>query len=284
MENKLMYIGITHETATVSERTNYTLTPNQKQDLIALLKEKLIIKGLTFINTCNRTEIYFESNVTSPYEVREVIIQYLEELHKTVLSRKVFLILDRTIDTVNHLLQVANGLRSAVVGDKQIINQVKESYHETLKNGYQGSLLERAFQAVFRSHKRIATESLYRRGSTSTAYSSLKLIEDYFGKKEMNELKVLIVGAGEIAEDILKYLPKFNFSRTLISNRTAIKADRLSKQYGIQTYDWSHIESGNFVSNEQRLKNGKLEKKWLEKHLTALLHEWKMEDSQVLLL
>ena len=238
-----MYVGITHETAQVHERTYYAFNEAQTQAFSDLLTQRFAIKAFTIVTTCNRTEIYFESDSTTPYDVRALLIQYVEALHQVRLSTRAFLIFDRTIDTVNHLLHVANGLRSAVIGDKQIIQQVKESYLTALAQKNQGSLLERAFQAVFRSHKRVSKESLYRHGSTSTAYSSLKMIEAHFGKEALPHLKVLIIGAGEIAEDVLKYLPKFRFSQTFISNRTAQKATRLAQQYQIATFDWSAVEA-----------------------------------------
>lgn len=243
-----MYVGITYETAPVAERAYYALSQKQKQDLTQLLNRKLAIKAITMLTTCNRTEIYFESCLISPNAVRDILIDFVKDLHQVVLSKDRFLIFNHSIDTVNHLLHVANGLRSAVIGDKQIITQVKEAYQQALAKKNQGSLLERAFQAVFRSHKRIATESLYQRGSTSTAYSSLKMIATYFGKKEIQKRTLLIVGAGEIAEDVLKYARKFNFWEIFIANRTFEKAQKLASRYHIQTYDWKYIEAGDFTS------------------------------------
>ena len=247
MNYKLMYVGITHETAQVHERTYFAFNEEQKQTFSHLLTQRFAIKAFTIVTTCNRTEIYFESDRTTPYDVRALLIEYVEALHHVRLSTRAFLIFDRTIDTVNHLLHVANGLRSAVIGDKQIIQQVKASYLTALAQKNQGSLLERAFQAVFRSHKRVSKESLYRQGSTSTAYSSLKMIEAYFGKENTQHLKVLVVGAGEIAEDVLKYLPNFSFAQTFISNRTAQKATQLAQQYQIETYDWQAVEANSFT-------------------------------------
>ena len=243
MNYKLMYVGITHETAQVHERTYYAFNEAQKRAFSHVLTHRFTIKAFAIVTTCNRTEIYFESDCTTPYEVRQLLIEYVEMRHQVKLSASAFLIFDRTIDTVNHLLHVANGLRSAVIGDKQIIRQVKESYLTALAQKRQGSLLERAFQAVFRSHKRVSKESLYRQGATSTAYASLKMVETYFGKEALQHLKVLIVGAGEIAEDVLKYLPKFRFAQTLISNRTAYKATQLAEQYQINTFDWQKVEA-----------------------------------------
>ncbi|MEL7004588.1 MAG: hypothetical protein AAFN93_17910, partial [Bacteroidota bacterium] len=264
MKSNLLYVGVIHETASVEERSYFALSASEKNDLKEILKSRFLLKGLIIISTCNRTEIYFESPSTSALEMREALIEYTKQLHRVEVSRKVFLLLNHTTETVNHLLRVANGLRSAVVGDKQIIHQVKVAYLDALRQKNQGSLLERAFQAVFRSHKRIHRESLYQQGSTSTAYSSLKLIEDFFGKEDIKNRSLLIVGAGEIAEDLLKYLPKFKFSKKSISNRTASKARKLAKNYDIKTYDWQHVLSNDFssfdvviaaVSNQKHLIN-----------------------------
>ncbi|MEM7549877.1 MAG: glutamyl-tRNA reductase [Bacteroidota bacterium] len=248
VENKLMYIGVTHNTANVSERACFALDQTKKNELKDILRQKLSIDALVIITTCNRTEIYFESETTTPYEVRELFINYMAGFHQVKLSRKVFMILNGSIYTANHLLRVANGLNSAVVGDKQIIHQVKGSYLEALNNGTHGSLLERAFQAVFRSHKRIAVESHYRQGSTSTAYSALKMMEEYFGKDGMQHKKMLIIGAGEIAGDVLRYLPKFLIKDISIANRTLEKALLLAKRFQINTYEWEHVVQNNFSS------------------------------------
>lgn len=241
MNAQLMYVGITHETAQVQERTYYALSKEQKQAFAYLLTHQLGLKAFAIITTCNRTEVYFESDSVTPYEVRSLLIEYVATLHKVKLATRAFLIFDSTIDTARHLLSVANGLKSAVIGDKQIIQQVKASYQQALTQSQQGSLLERAFQAVFRSHKRVSKESLYRQGSTSTAYSALKMIEAHFGKGMCAHLKVLIVGAGEIAEDLLRYVPKFGFAYVAVSNRTAEKATHLAQQYQIGTYAWQQV-------------------------------------------
>lgn len=243
-----MYVGVTHETAPVEERTLFALNQEQKDKLIQRLKLKLHLRSVVVITTCNRTEIYFESSFCSAYTVREELVSYVSAINNGCeISRDVICVHNHSIDTVNHLLHVANGLRSAVVGDKQIINQVKGAYLQALEQNNQGSLLERAFQAVFRSHKRIQSESHYQRGSTSTAYSALKTIEEDFGKGQVKNLKLLIVGAGEIAEDILTYLPKFQFGETYIANRTHEKAARLAKHHDIAVYDWHYVEANDFT-------------------------------------
>ena len=243
-----MYVGITHETAPASIRCHYALSGSDKQEFIQLLKIEMQIRALTVITTCNRTEIYFESESITPYEVRDYFILFLENKYGISLNRKHLVIFDRSVDTLNHLLHVANGLRSAVIGDKQIISQVKQAYQDALASHSQGSLLERAYQAVFRSHKRILSESLYQKGSTSTAYSSLKMAQSFFGKEELSNTSLLVIGAGEIAEDILMYASKFQISNVYIANRTEIKAQQLADKYQCSTYPWKKVEANHFSS------------------------------------
>ena len=248
MRAQLMYVGITHETAPVAEREYYALNNEQKGQLVTYLKQKLPISALVILTTCNRTEVYFETPSAQTHEVRDCVIDFVENIHRVMLSRSSFLMLDRSIDAANHLLHVANGLRSAVIADRQIITQLKEAYLQALRNKDQGSVLERAFQAVFRSHRRVFAESLYSHGSTSTAYSSLKMIQGFFGKEELKEKTLLIIGAGEIAQDVAKYVSKFDFWNVFIANRTESKAIKIADIYRLNHYEWKYVEAGDVAS------------------------------------
>ncbi|MBL6448403.1 hypothetical protein JMN32_18970 [Fulvivirga sp. 29W222] len=246
----------------MSERESYAINDTLRSTLSrAITAAYSDIKGLVLISTCNRTEIYFESQYTKAAVVRDFFIRSAGSGYN---DRKLFDLSDETHKTANRLLQVSNGLQSAVMGDKQIISQVKEAYQFCLAHNQQGSLLERLFQAVFKSHKRIANESHYRRGSTSTAYRSLKLIEKVLGKSSLSDKRILIVGAGEIARDVVSYLGKFSFGAAYITNRTADKAINLANKYGLFPYDWNLVEAGELgsfdaiitaVSNRQHLLN-----------------------------
>lgn len=264
MNSSLMYVGVTHEKAPISERAYYAWNEDQKKKLADKLFRKFALKGLTILTTCNRTEVYFESNSAKPNQIIDVILNFVEGIHAVKLNRKVFTTYTTTIETITHLLNLGSGLKSAVIGDKQILNQVRESYLDSLRQKRQGSLLERAFQSVFKSHKRIVNESLYLNGSTSTAYSALKLVQQFFGKEKINDLKVLIVGAGEFAQDVVKYLPKYNFGSTSITNRSMHKAQLLADHFSLQVYDWEKVEAQDFshfdviitaVSNRKNLIN-----------------------------
>ncbi|BFP40808.1 glutamyl-tRNA reductase [Flavobacteriaceae bacterium GF1] len=248
MKNRVMYVGIAHETASVSERAHYALNDGQKAQFIARLKRELSLKGVVVLSTCNRTEIYFESYGATPDLVRDALMDFVKPGHLVNLKRSVFKMFDDTRETVHHLLKVSNGLKSAIIGDKQIITQIKGAYQEALKNRDQGSLLERAFQSVFKSHKRISRESLYQNGSTSAAYLSIKMVKQFLAKRPLSQNKLLLIGAGQITQDILKYLGKFGLTNVFIANRTAEKAIKLAEQYALGIYDWNRVLQNDLSS------------------------------------
>lgn len=245
MNKQLRYVGITYKTAKVEEREALALNHFQRDEIMALLDTKYSLYGVIIISTCNRTEVYYESSVHEAHKVRDVLIDWAWHSNDVKLHSKHFITYDNTFLTTYQLLRVANGLDSSVVGDRQIINQVKEAYHYALKYAQQGSLLERATQAVFKSHKRVANESGLHLGSTSTSYRALKCISDHYGKKQLLTKKVLLIGAGEIVTDILKYLSKFEFKEVQLANRTESKAINLAQRYNIKVLDWERVEANS---------------------------------------
>ena len=153
---------------------------------------------------------------------------------------------NNTEDTIKHLLQVSSGLESMVIGDAEIIHQIKKAYHFSMAHNLQGSLLERALQTVFKTHKRISNETTFRDGTTSVAYKSLKVIRDSYAKANVKSKKILFVGAGDIVKQLFKYNNKFNFNNIYISNRSQEKAEVLAKTNNSKTYDWNKVIENNF--------------------------------------
>ncbi|MBL3657552.1 glutamyl-tRNA reductase [Fulvivirga sediminis] len=249
MIRSLRNISISHTSTSLEQRENYHVSAEAIRPLSqSILCHFSDIVGLMILSTCNRTEVYFESTSTSALDMCEYFITIMCPKAELSSEKKLFHFNNRTIDTAFHLLEVANGLRSAVVGDQQILNQIKGAYKVSLEHHTQGSLLERTLQAVFKSHKRISNESAFRNGSRSTAYRALKIIQDSFGKDSMPSKRLLIIGAGEITTEILKYLPKFAFEEIAISNRTEMKAMHLAQAYHLKTEKWSNIENNHFHS------------------------------------
>ncbi len=203
------------------------------------------ISGLLLLVTCNRTEIYFESEVIYANTLLDFIID-LKTKQNNPVAKKLFDAGNSTEDTVRHLLKVTSGLASSVLGDAEIVHQIKKSYQFSIEHKLQGSLLERAMQTVFKSHKRISNETHFRDGTTSVAYKSLKVLSNTFDKASLKTKKILFIGAGDIVKQLFKYNSKFKFNNIYVSNRTEEKARILSKLHNIKVFPWDKVQRNEF--------------------------------------
>jgi len=262
MKKSLRYISISHITASVTQRAHYQFSNEQISGFVNVLRKEFNdLSGIIVLATCNRTELYFESVNTSASSIRDFLLTFKGH-QKSSLGENLFYLSDDTETTVNHLLEVSAGLESSVLGDAEIIHQIKKAHQFAVAHHVQGSLLERAIQAVFKCHKRISNETHFRDGTTSLAYKSLKIARDAFEKSTVKNKRILFVGAGDIVQQLFKYNSKFNFKNIYITNRTAQKAIDLSIKHQCKVYDWNKVlenKLGDFdviisaVSNYQHL-------------------------------
>jgi glutamyl-tRNA reductase len=147
---------------------------------------------------------------------------------------------------VRHLLKVSSGISSQVTGDAEIVHQIKKTYLYSIEMKLQGSLLERAMQTVFRTHKRISNETAFRDGTTSVAYRSLKVVSESFRGSHAPTRKILLIGSGDIVRQLLKYNAKFNFQNISLSNRTRENAVSLAERHGCTLYEWEQVLRNEF--------------------------------------
>jgi len=241
MNKSLRYISISHKTASTVRREKYHISEEEKENLTQLIcKTFTDITGLLLLATCNRTEIYFESVNTSANKILDFFIAY-KSIENIKEDKTLFLFHDVTETTIKHLLEVSSGLESLVFGDAEIISQIKKAHQFSMKHQLQGSLLERALQAVFKTHKRISNETDFRDGTTSVAYKTLKVIRQTFEKTSVKSKKILFIGAGDIVKQLFKYNSKFNFNNIHISNRSEEKAILLSQNNSCKTFPWANV-------------------------------------------
>ena len=246
MKKLLRYISISHKTASVAQREVYHIPEEEKENLVSMIRAAFSdITGLLLLVTCNRTEIYFESVDTTSCSLRDFLIS--ETVGKGKTSRQLFSCGDTTKETVKQLLKVSSGLDSSVLGDVEIIHQIKKAYQFSIGCNLQGSLLERAMQTVFKSHKRISNETLFRDGTTSVAYKALKMITHTYDTSSAKEKKILFIGAGDIVKQLFKYNSKFNFTNIYVANRTEEKAIALTKKYQAKVYSWKKVLTNHFM-------------------------------------
>ena len=245
MGKVLQFISISHRKASVTQREEFHIPDGEKQALsIQICNTFPDISGLLLLVTCNRTEIYFESEISDSTAILDFIIHLKAKNNKTGI-RKLFDTSNSTEDTVRHLLKVTSGLASSVLGDAEIVHQIKKAYQFSIAGKMQGSLLERAMQTVFKSHKRISNETHFRDGTTSVAYKALKVIGDTF-EKDAKSKKILFIGAGDIVKQLFKYNSKFDFNSIYISNRTEQTARTLSRINHCNLFEWKKVLLNDF--------------------------------------
>jgi glutamyl-tRNA reductase len=246
-------ISISHETASLPIRSLFHLNKKEQEEFSKGVKREFDINGLLILATCNRTEIYFETEQTSTQDLLTYLINFKNILRNTdnVLRSlnytSYFNQFDNTTITIQYLLEVVSGLRSLVVGDMQIINQFKQAYSNAQSNNLHGKILERMAQSVFKMHKRIQNETDFRKGSASTSYLALLATRQIFGKTRLKNKKVLLIGAGEIIQEVAKYSEKFDFDLITIINRTKLKTDNIAKKH--------HFEVGNYEDINMEISN-----------------------------
>jgi glutamyl-tRNA reductase len=219
----------------LSIRSYFQFTENEINHIYKVLKADEQLNGLLILDTCNRTEIYIDHD--SGFNISKLLGD-LQQLKETSIPSELFIVIRNTELAVKYIVEVAIGLHSMVIGDNQILNQFKKAFKISQQNHFISGNIERIFQAVFRSHKRIANETGYHKGSRSVSHLAVNEIKRRFRDKAT---PVLVIGAGEIAADLLKYLSAQSFTNVTIANRTMLKAQLISRLYNytVARYDLS---------------------------------------------
>ncbi len=223
----LHYIGITHKDVPIEVRERFGLSASQVSSLLRRLKRSAALHEICLLSTCNRFECYYSTTVPK---------QALKELH-AVFSKVSGVALKRLPrlakrlqgeEPVSHLFRVAAGCDSMVVGEPQILGQVKEAYGLADKAGTLGPLLRVLFECSFRAGKKTRTETAIGEKPVSVVCVAVELARRIFG--EMHEACLLVVGAGDTALETLDRLRREGVRSITVANRTLSRARALAKK------------------------------------------------------
>ncbi|MDO4697401.1 MAG: glutamyl-tRNA reductase [Pasteurellaceae bacterium] len=240
----ILALGINHKTASVSLREKVAFVENKRTLAFEQIQQRALAESVVILSTCNRTELYFHQPEIPPQEDhlanqtwREQCVDWLAEFHQ--LDRQELrqcLYFKQNLDAARHLMSVACGLDSLILGEPQILGQVKQAYQES-ESFYQSqgvamsTNLSRLFQKTFSTAKRVRSETEIGSSAVSVAYAACGLarqIFDNFGK-----LRFLLVGAGETIELVARYLVQHGAKNIMVANRTHIRAEMLAEQVGV---------------------------------------------------
>jgi glutamyl-tRNA reductase len=231
MQTKFRAISLSHKTAPVQIRELISLDEQSIQRILLRLKEFFSLSDALIISTCNRTEVYYGHELDLSTEIIKLV--GLEKSMADVVNYlEYFEIFNEDRSAITHLFRVSMGLEAQVVGDIQISNQVKRAYQTAADLEMAGPFLHRLMHTIFFTNKRIVQETAFRDGAASLSYATIELIESLTANTY--QPRVLLIGVGEIGEDVAKnmvYLPE---AKVKISNRTQSKAEELASGLGFE--------------------------------------------------
>ncbi|EJF1756787.1 glutamyl-tRNA reductase [Vibrio cholerae] len=223
----LLAIGINHNTASVELREKVAFGPEKLSLALNQLSTSSHVKGGVILSTCNRTEIYCDVRSAS----KNKVIEWLSQFHQVSLDDlKPSLYVHEEQAAIRHLMRVACGLDSLVLGEPQILGQVKQAYAEARENHAVNPATEKLFQKAFSVAKRVRTETEIGGSAVSVAYAACTLAKHIF--ESLADATVLLVGAGETIELVAKHLAGHHCKRMIVANRTRERALSLAQQFG----------------------------------------------------
>jgi glutamyl-tRNA reductase len=235
---KILLLGVNHKTTPVEIREKIALSDGYDEPLSAL-KKIHDCKECYLLSTCNRVELLMV--VEDRAEVENDIITFLFGGSLSEEERNQYLYIYYNADAVHHLFMVAASLDSMVIGEAQILGQLKEAYGHAARLGCTGPLLNRFLHKSFSVAKRVRTETGIGSSAVSISYAAVQLAEKIFGS--LKDKKVMLLGAGEMAELAAEHLVGRGVGSVVVANRTLSRAVDLAKRF-----------NGSAVSMDERIQ------------------------------
>ncbi|HMI50643.1 MAG TPA: glutamyl-tRNA reductase [Candidatus Saccharimonadales bacterium] len=238
---EIVLVGLNHRTAPVEVRERISFTNDQARRAAEELRSRGILEETLVLSTCNRSEVYG----VPPESMRESapgLSSFLSEFHSVrheVLSLSLYHHYDRA--AVRHLFRVSAGLDSMLLGEAEILGQVREAYRLAHEFGATGPVLNRLFQGALEVGKRVRAETELGARPMSVASAGVKLAERIFGK--LQERTALVLGAGTISEQVVSQLRDRGVVHLYVMNRSRDKAESLASQFGGQVIDWAQWDT-----------------------------------------
>jgi glutamyl-tRNA reductase len=233
---EIVLVGLNHRTAPVEVRERVSFTAEQARRAAKELQSRGILEESLVLSTCNRSEVYG----VPPEALREsapMLSQFLSTFHSVrpdILSLSLYHHYDR--DAVRHLFRVASGLDSMLLGEAEILGQVREAYRLAHENGATGPVLNRLFQGALEVGKRVRAETELGTRPMSVASAGVKLAEKIFG--ELDKHSALVLGAGAVSELVVAQLRDRNIAHLYVMNRSRERAEALAREFGGKVVEW----------------------------------------------
>jgi glutamyl-tRNA reductase len=235
----LVVIGLSHRSSPITVRERFAFADARIPATLQLLRDEGIAEEAVILSTCNRVEIYAVTSLeltTAFMELKDFLITCHD--YRDPLTDEIYALGEP--QSVQHLFKVACGLDSMVLGETEILGQLKKAYDVALQHQHTGGRLNKAFQRAFNVAKQVRTETSIQRGSISVASVAVELAEKIFEK--LNNHHVMVIGAGDTSEKTARALLSRGAKSLVVANRSIERAEALVKDLGgraVQFDDWA---------------------------------------------
>jgi glutamyl-tRNA reductase len=235
----VVVVGLSHHSSPVTVREKFAFADAKIPAALQTIRECGIAEEAVILSTCNRVEIYAATSL-EPRRTFAELQEFLVRVHeyRDPLTDELYKFAEP--ESIEHLFKVASGLDSMVLGETEILGQLKKAYDLALQHQHTGARLNKAFQRAFNVAKHIRTETNIQRGSISVASVAVELAEKIFDS--LHHRQVMVIGAGETSEKAARALLSRGAHSVIVSNRSHDRAVALAAELGgraVQFEDWA---------------------------------------------
>jgi glutamyl-tRNA reductase len=226
---RVIVLGLSHHSSPVTVREKFAFAEARVPAALQMIRESGIAEEAVILSTCNRVEIYVATTL-EPRQAFADLQEFLVRLHdyRDPLTDALYKLTEP--ESLEHLFKVASGLDSMVLGETEILGQLKKAYDVALQHNHTGARLNKAFQRAFNVAKHIRTDTNIQRGSISVASVAVELAEKIFDS--LDQRQVMVIGAGETSEKAARALLSRGAHSVIVSNRSHDRAVALAAELG----------------------------------------------------
>lgn len=237
----IVVVGLNHRTASVEIRDRVSVSEQQHRSVLKRLRALDTVNECSLISTCNRSEAYLVSDDSETARAGVLgVFSSTSGIDAAELDGYTFTLND--MDAVRHLLGVASGLDSMIMGEPQIAGQVKDAGARALEAGTSGAILNRLFRSAVEASKRARTETEIADGAVSVSFAAVALAGKILGN--LDERTALVLGAGDMSELTARHLVDKGVGRLMVSSRTFARARDLAKRVNGKAMSWEDAMDG----------------------------------------
>jgi len=235
----IVVVGLSHRSSPVALRERFAFEEARIPTTLESLRAAGLAEEAVILSTCNRVELYAATPL-QPAQAFAALKKFLVTFHdyRAPLTDELYTLAEP--QSVQHLFKVASGLDSMMIGETEILGQLKKAYDLALQHGHTGSRLNKTFQRAFNVAKHIRTETNIQRGSVSVASVAVELAEKIFSS--LNQHEVMVIGAGDTSEKTARALQSRGARRIVVTNRSFERAEALAREFNgraVRFEDWA---------------------------------------------